>query len=95
MCGFEGMAQRLIEIDFVDVSSTFFDDAQVSGGLEIVHNSMNRTFADSDQIGHFAQADVGLLGDADEYVGVVREERPSALVERAFVCHRNHVIRSR
>jgi hypothetical protein len=42
-----------------------------------VHDAVDGALADADETGDFTQANVGLLRNADEHVGVVGEERPA------------------
>jgi hypothetical protein len=71
------MAQGTIEVDLVDVPAAFLRHREISGVLQFVHDAVDGALADADETGDFTQANVGLLRNADEHVGVVGEERPA------------------
>jgi hypothetical protein len=39
-------------------------------------DSVDRALANADEIGHLAEPDIGVLGNADQDVAVVGQERP-------------------
>lgn len=74
--GFEGVSQRLVKADLIDVVAAVAGAQDVAGVDEVLHDAVHGTFANADESGDFGQADFAVLGDADQYVGVVRQKRP-------------------
>ena len=73
---FKWVTQGSIEVDFVGVLSTIFDDRDVAVGRKFVHDAVDCTFANADKFGDFAKSNLGVFGNADQNMGVVREKRP-------------------
>ena len=53
------------------------DDVRV---YEVCDDSLGCPLGDSDDLGDVSEPDVGVLSDAQEYLRVVREERPGCRV---------------
>jgi hypothetical protein len=68
MVGFQWVAQRAVEVDFVDVSPTFFGHREIASVDQLMDNAMHCALANADSDGHFAETYVGLLRDADQDV---------------------------
>lgn len=79
MIGLEGMAQRSIHIDFVDVVTTLPAPDYVSGINEIAHDAMNRSLTDSNHLGDLCQPHHGVLSDTKQHVGVVGQKGPAGV----------------
>ncbi len=90
----EGVAQGTVEVDDVVVRAAFLYDLQVAGVAELVHDAVHGPLTDTYPTCHLRQPNVGLLGDADEDVRVVREERPARFRLCNLVsCHLKHANR--
>ncbi len=63
-------------VDHVAVApaaSFAFDE---SGFCEVGHDPLGCSFGDADCLGDVSEPDVGIVGDAEQHLGVVCEERP-------------------
>ena len=76
MAGLERVTQRSIEEHFVDVVASVASACDVTGVDEVLDDAVHRSFADADEAGDLGEAYLGVLSDADQDVGVVRQERP-------------------
>ena len=72
----EGVAERAFWVEHVVIASTDLFAADVTRFLEIRHDADGGPLGDADQVGDVAQAQVGVLGDRQEDVSVVGQERP-------------------
>ena len=82
MACFERVAKGSVEADFVDVVAAVLGQVDVAGFDEVMHDAVNGAFADPDLAGDLREANLGVLGDADDDVGVVGQERPRGDVSR-------------
>ena len=76
MAGFQGVSERLVEADFVDVVAAATGPQHVAGVNEILDDAVHRPFADTDQPGDLGQPNLRVLRDAHQHVGMVGQERP-------------------
>jgi len=74
--GFEGVAERMVEIDAVLVAAPDFGPGHVARDDEVLHDVMDSAFADTDEAGDFCHAHLRVLDHADEYVRVIGEKGP-------------------
>jgi hypothetical protein len=84
VAGVEWVAERLVEADFVDIVAAAFGELDVAGLDEVVDDAVSGAFADADLSGDLGQANFGILGDADQNVGVVGQKRPRGHLGRLF-----------
>jgi hypothetical protein len=84
VAGVEWVAERLVEADFVDIVAAAFGELDVAGLDEVVDDAVSGAFADADLSGDLGQANFGILGDADQNVGVVGQKRPRWHLGRLF-----------
>jgi hypothetical protein len=75
----EGVAQGCFGVDGVAIAPAFASAGDVPLVDEVGDDGLRGPLGDPDPCGDVAAADVGLLGDADENVGVVGEKRPDGL----------------
>jgi hypothetical protein len=66
----------VLVVDGVAVAAPDALGLHVAGFDELGEDALGRAFGDADTLGHVAQPDLGVLGDAQENLGVVREEGP-------------------
>jgi hypothetical protein len=55
-----------------------------------MHDAVHSAFTNTNELGHFAEANVGVFGDADEDMAVVGQERPF----RGFFDHKFMIYKS-
>jgi hypothetical protein len=70
------VAHRLLTVDRVLVTSTDTGALDISSVDEIGHDSLRRPLGDPDVLGDVAKTNTRVSREAEEYLGVVREERP-------------------
>src|SRR5690242_6417523 len=75
-----GMPHRVPAVDDVSVSTSNPLAFHVTGFDQVGQDALRRTFRDADTVGHVPQPDVRRLGDAQEDLGMVGEERPGLRV---------------
>lgn len=63
-------------VDFIPVATADADALEVPAGDEVGDDALGGAFGNPDCLGHIAQTDFWVAGDAEEYVRVVREEGP-------------------
>ena len=76
VAGLEWVPQWSIEEDFVHVVVPVAGACDVAGIDEVLDDAVHGSFADADEAGDLGEAYLGVLGDADQDVGVVCQERP-------------------
>ena len=78
--GLGGVSHRCASVDQVVVASS--DSASVDDVRfdEVCDDSLGRALGDSYDLSDVSEPDVGVLGDTQEYLRVVREERPGRRV---------------
>lgn len=74
-----GMTQTGGGLDLVMVAPTLARSDDVSACDEIGDDRLRGSFGDADLGGDVAATDVGVLGDAHEYVAVGRQKCPAEL----------------
>ncbi len=74
---FERMAKRELGVDLVVVPAADARAGDVAGSDEVGDDVLGRAKRDADLVRDVLDPDAGISGDADERVGVVREERPT------------------
>ena len=62
--------------DRVRVPATLARAREVAPDHELDDDAVDGPLSDADRLSDFAQADAGVLGDADEHPSVVGQERP-------------------
>ncbi len=71
------MPQGFAQLDFVTVSTSDFRDRQKTGFDQLGHDLLHHPLCDPYQHRDFAQSDLGVLIEAKQHVGVIRQERPA------------------
>ena len=71
------MAHRVLVIDGVAIAAPDTLGLDVAAFDQLSEDALCRAFSDSHVLGDVAQPDVGRLGQAQQNLGVVGEERPS------------------
>ena len=64
-------------MDLIPRSATLANTVDHPGVLELTEDSMDRTLGNPHRLRDFADSDVGVPGDAHEYMAVITEETPS------------------
>jgi thiamine pyrophosphate-dependent acetolactate synthase large subunit-like protein len=80
MVRFQRVAERSVEMDLVLVVATDLVDREVPRVGQLVDDAKNGSFLDADEVGNVADSHIGLTGDADQNMGVVREKGPGLFV---------------
>jgi hypothetical protein len=73
-----GVAHVRFGVGPVVVSSSLALAVDVATLDEVAEDALGGAFGDAHAFGDVAEAEVGRLGEAEQYLGVVGEERPSA-----------------
>jgi hypothetical protein len=73
------VAHRAVALDHVVVPPTDAGPLEKTGLGEVGHDALNGTLCDPDVPGDVPKADVGILSDAQQDLGVVSEKRPTVL----------------
>jgi hypothetical protein len=71
-----GVAHGRFGVDPVVVSSSLALAVDVASLDEVAEDALGGAFGDAHVFGDVAEAEVGRLGEAEQYLSVVREERP-------------------
>ena len=74
------MAHGAVPVNRVVVASTDARALDVASLDEIGEDALRRSLCDADDLCDVAQADVGVLGQAEQHLGVVRDERPGLVL---------------
>lgn len=74
--GLEGVPQRPIQIHLVDVVAPLLASDDVAGRDQIADDAVRGALTDTDPPRDLCETNLGILHDAQQYVGVVREEGP-------------------
>ena len=72
----EGMTEGKLRDDLVPISASLSLAEHVALFDQLGQNPVGGTLGDPDRGADVAQPDARVLGDADQHLGVVREERP-------------------
>ena len=75
-----GVPQAAIAIDAIAVASPGLGDRNIARVNEIAQVGLRRTFCDADGNSHVAHACLRMLREIDQYVTVIREERPRLFI---------------
>jgi hypothetical protein len=78
MAALSWVSHRMPPLDLVAVSSPHSLAPQEAGFNEVGHDPLDGALGDSDVLGHVAKTDVRVLRDAEQDLGVIRDERPAA-----------------
>ena len=70
---------RCVCVDHVAVAAAVPLALDVAALDEVGQDALRRSESDSDSIGDIAQANIGVAGDAQQYLRVVGDELPSAV----------------
>lgn len=70
------MAQWCVTMDRIAVASALADAGGVALCHKIGHDRLHRSFGDADSYGDVAAANIRLLGETHQHVGMVGKERP-------------------
>ena len=73
---FEGVAERPVEADVVNVVASAFRQHHIARLDEVVDDAVDGAFADADFAGDLGEAYLRVLSEADQDVGVVGQKRP-------------------
>jgi hypothetical protein len=73
---FDGVSERKVRVDLVAVPPPDPVAGDISGIDEISDDALRGSFRDANPLGQVASSDLGVLGDADEHMRVVAQERP-------------------
>ena len=74
---FQGMPKREVRVDLVAVPSADLLVREVPGVLELGHDPLSSALGDADLRCYLSHENVRILLDAEQDVGVIREERPT------------------
>jgi hypothetical protein len=74
-----GMPHRTVALDQIVVPPTNAGALEKTSLGKVGHDALNGTLCDPDVLGDVAKADVGILSDAQQDLGVVREKGPTVL----------------
>lgn len=94
MLRFHRVAQWPINVDGVMITSSYFGHGDKTGGNEIVHDPVGGTFGDAHPLGDRGKPAVRILGDTDEYMGMVRQKRPCRMLS-GIISHKHMLFISR
>jgi hypothetical protein len=73
---FDGMTQGLVSPDAIDVPSPLSNVRQIPCSFELGDDLLHGAFRNPYSRGYVADPNVRIIRDTDEYVSVIREERP-------------------
>ena len=79
---FDGMPQGHGNAHFVPVPTTPSISLDISGLFQIRDDALNGPFGDPDATGHVAHHNLGIGGDAEQYVRMIGEKRPPDVLNR-------------
>lgn len=71
------MPHRVLTVDLVAVSTPYPLAREEAGFDEVRDDPLDGSFGDPDVLSHVAKANVRVLRDAEQDLGVVRDERPA------------------
>ena len=71
------VGKRNVSVDLVLVAATVSLAGDVAGGGQLSDDAMGGPFGDPDLVADLAQANAGIVGDADQHPGVVGQKRPT------------------
>jgi len=72
-----GVPHRVLTVDLVPISTPHTLARDETRLDEVGDDPLHRSLSDPDVLGDVAQAHVRILGDAEQDLGVVRDERPA------------------
>jgi len=75
--GLGGVPHLHVTVQAVVVAPADSFGIDVPGGYQVSDDSLRRSFGDSDHLRDIADSDLWIASDAQEGLGMVREERPS------------------
>jgi hypothetical protein len=75
----EGVAEPTVGVDGIPVPAAFAGAADVSATDEVGDDRLGSTLSYPNALGNVAAANIRLLGDARENLGMVRQKRPVRL----------------
>jgi hypothetical protein len=70
------MSHGVVAVEGVVVAAPDAAGLDLAGVDEVGEDALGRAFGDADAFGYVAQTDIGCLGKAEEYLGMVGEEGP-------------------
>lgn len=73
---FDRVAKMKILMNLIMILSPDPCDGQKASGFQVVNNSLNRSFGDSDLLSDFTKNQIRLLLKQNQHVGVVGQEGP-------------------
>lgn len=88
------VSQWPINVDGVMIAASYFGDGDKTGGNEIVHDPVGGTFGYAHPLSNRGKPAVRILGDTDEYMGMVRQKRPCRVLS-GIVSHKHMLYVSR
>jgi hypothetical protein len=80
----ESVGEPQIAMDRVMVSTAVARAGDVAGRNELVDDPVRGSLSDPDAVADLAQANAGIVRDAQQHLGVVRKKRPRWGVLRDF-----------
>ena len=83
------VAERESGVDIVVIAAPFANSVQRTFSLEFHHDAMRGALGDTHLSGDFAQGGVRVVRDAENDVGVIREERPMRHDHRLAILDNN------
>ena len=83
MLAFDLVPHRTADDDVVAVPTPFAMPREAASLFEVVHDALHRSLGDTHLVGQITETEVGIAGQADEHMAVVREERPRTTGDRA------------
>lgn len=73
----DGVPQIELAVHRVSVTAALLGDVDVTSLVEIMHDALDGALGHSNVDRDISQADIWILGEAQEHVGVVGEEGPA------------------
>ena len=70
------VGEREVRVDRVPIAPALSLAGDVAGGAELGHDPVRGAFGDPDSVPDVAQADAGVVGNAEQDPGVIGQERP-------------------
>lgn len=94
--GFEGIGERVMEVDLVMIAAAFAASGEGADLLEIGDDILDGAFGNADMGGAIAEAHIGIFMKEHEDVGVVCQKGPCGDGGGGIRClHRNHLASER
>ena len=92
--GFEWVAKRQVESDLVNVMAAILGQVDIASLDKVMNDAVYGAFADTNFASDLSEANLGVLGDADQDVGVVAQKGPRRNLGRLFGESTDHGLQS-